>query len=92
LAALSATEAAAEMALGTISAEDYTRACLERGGDASSKQLRDLVAEGSRNSALRYLAARDGVLRYRAGLADILKDYDASLTPPAIRLSMRFGL
>jgi Asp-tRNA(Asn)/Glu-tRNA(Gln) amidotransferase A subunit family amidase len=52
-----------------------------RGGDASSKQLRDLVAEGSQTSALRYLAARDGALRYRAGLADILKDYDAILTP-----------
>ena len=52
-----------------------------RGGDASSKQLHDLVAEGSQTSALRYLAARDGALRYRAGLADILKDYDAILTP-----------
>ena len=58
-------------------------ALVERGGDASSKQLRDLVAEGSRNSALRYLSARDGALRYRAGLADILKDYDAILTPSA---------
>ena len=58
-------------------------ALVERGGDASSKQLRDLVAEGSRNSALRYLAARDGALRYRAGLADILNDYDAILTPAA---------
>jgi Asp-tRNA(Asn)/Glu-tRNA(Gln) amidotransferase A subunit family amidase len=54
-----------------------------RGGDASSKQLRDLIAEGSQNNALRYLAARDGALRYRAGLADILKDYDAILTPSA---------
>ena len=35
-------------------------ALVERGGDTSSKQLRDLVAEGSRNSALRYLTARDG--------------------------------
>ena len=58
-------------------------ALVERGGDASSKQLRDLVAEGSQTSALRYLAARDGALRYRAGLADILKDYDAILTPSA---------
>jgi len=58
-------------------------AMVERGGDASSKQLRDLVAEGSQTSALRYLAARDGALRYRAGLADILKDYDAILTPSA---------
>jgi Asp-tRNA(Asn)/Glu-tRNA(Gln) amidotransferase A subunit family amidase len=56
---------------------------VERGGDASSKQLRDLVAEGNQTSALRYLAARDNALRYRAGLADILKDYDAILTPAA---------
>jgi Asp-tRNA(Asn)/Glu-tRNA(Gln) amidotransferase A subunit family amidase len=58
-------------------------ALVERGGDASSKQLRDLVAEGRQNSALRYLAACDSALRYRAGLADILKDYDAILTPSA---------
>ncbi len=56
---------------------------VERGGDASSQQLRDLVAEGNQTKALRYLAARDGVLRYRAGLIDILKDYDAILTPSA---------
>jgi Asp-tRNA(Asn)/Glu-tRNA(Gln) amidotransferase A subunit family amidase len=58
-------------------------ALVERGGDASSKQLRDLVAEGSQTSAFRYLAARDGALHYRAGLIDILKDYDAILTPSA---------
>jgi Asp-tRNA(Asn)/Glu-tRNA(Gln) amidotransferase A subunit family amidase len=58
-------------------------ASVERGGDASSKQLRDLVAEGSQTSALRYLAARDGAKRYRAGLADILKGHDAILTPSA---------
>ena len=58
-------------------------ALVERGGDASSKQLRDLVVEGSQNTALRYLAARDGALRYRAGLAEILKDHDAILTPAA---------
>ena len=58
-------------------------ALVERGGDVSSKQLRDLVAEGSQTNALRYLAARDGAVRYRAALADILKDYDAILTPSA---------
>jgi Asp-tRNA(Asn)/Glu-tRNA(Gln) amidotransferase A subunit family amidase len=58
-------------------------ALVERGGDASSKQLRDLVAEGSQTSALRYLAARDGALRYRAGLADMLRDHDVILTPSA---------
>lgn len=58
-------------------------ALVERGGDASSKQLRDLVAEGSQTTALRYLAARDGAKRYRDGLTDILRDYDAILTPSA---------
>ena len=58
-------------------------ALVERGGDVSSKQLRDLVAEGNQTNALRYLAARDGAVRYRAGLSDILKDYDAILTPSA---------
>src|SRR5450631_3361700 len=58
-------------------------ALVERGGDASSKQLRDLVSEGSQTRALRYLAARDGALRYRTGLTDILKDCDAILTPSA---------
>ncbi|HET7849767.1 MAG TPA: amidase [Pseudolabrys sp.] len=51
-----------------------------RGGDASSKQLRDLLAEGGKNTAVRYLAARANVRRYAAGLADILKGYDAILT------------
>src|SRR5487761_2739879 len=58
-------------------------ALVERGGDVSSKQLRDLVAEGSQTNALRYLAARDGAVRYRAALSDILKGYDAILTPSA---------
>jgi Asp-tRNA(Asn)/Glu-tRNA(Gln) amidotransferase A subunit family amidase len=58
-------------------------ALVERGGDASSNQLRDLVAEGNQTNALRYLSARDNALRYRAGLADILKGYDAILTPAA---------
>jgi Asp-tRNA(Asn)/Glu-tRNA(Gln) amidotransferase A subunit family amidase len=52
-----------------------------RGGDASSKQLRDLLAEGSRNTAVRYLTARANARRYAAGLTDILKGYDAILTP-----------
>lgn len=56
-------------------------AIVARGGDASSQQLRDLLAEGSRTNALRYLAARKNASRYRAGLNDILKDYDAILTP-----------
>jgi Asp-tRNA(Asn)/Glu-tRNA(Gln) amidotransferase A subunit family amidase len=51
-----------------------------RGGDASSKQLRDLLAEGSKNTAVRYLAARANARRYAAGLAEVLKDYDAIIT------------
>lgn len=58
-------------------------ALVERGGDASSKQLRDLVAEGSRTNALRYLAARDNASRYAAGIGEILKRHDAILTPSA---------
>ena len=56
-------------------------AVVARGGDASSQQLRDLLAEGGRTNALRYLAARANASRFRAGLNDILKGYDAILTP-----------
>ncbi len=58
-------------------------ALVERGGDASSKQLRDLVAEGNQTKALRYLAARDNAKRYAAGISETLKQYDAILTPSA---------
>ncbi len=58
-------------------------ALVARGGDASSQQLRDLLAEGSRTNALRYLAARDNAPRYAAGVAEIFKQYDAILTPSA---------
>ena len=58
-------------------------ALVARGGDASSKQLRDLLAEGSQTNALRYLAARANAPRYAAGLGEIFKQYDAILTPSA---------
>ncbi len=58
-------------------------ALVERGGDASSQQLRDLLAEGRQTIAVRYLAARDSALRYAAGIAEIFKHYDAILTPSA---------
>ncbi len=58
-------------------------ALVARGGDASSQQLRDLLAEGGRTNALRYLAARDNAPRYAAGIAEIFKQYDAILTPSA---------
>jgi Asp-tRNA(Asn)/Glu-tRNA(Gln) amidotransferase A subunit family amidase len=53
-----------------------------KGSEASSsRQLRDLLAEGAATSAVRYLKARDNAGRYRAGLSRILADYDAILTP-----------
>jgi len=58
-------------------------ALVARGGEASSKQLRDLLAEGAQTSALRYLAARDNARRYAAGIGEIFKQYDAILTPSA---------
>ena len=58
-------------------------AVVDRGGEASSKQLRDFLAEGRDVSAVRYLAARDNARRYAAGIAEIFKQYDAILTPAA---------
>ena len=58
-------------------------AVVDRGGEASSKQLRDFLAEGRGVSAVRYLAARDNARRYTAGIAEIFKQYDAILTPAA---------
>ncbi len=58
-------------------------AVVDRGGEASSKQLRDFLAEGRGVSAVRYLAARDNARRYAAGIAEIFKQYDAILTPAA---------
>jgi Asp-tRNA(Asn)/Glu-tRNA(Gln) amidotransferase A subunit family amidase len=58
-------------------------AVVDRGGEASSKQLRDFLAEGRNVSAVRYLAARDNARRYAAGIAEIFKQYDAILTPAA---------
>ena len=54
---------------------------VERGGDASSKQLRDFLAEGRQVSAVRYLAARAAARRYAAGITETFKEYDAILTP-----------
>ncbi|HEY5379446.1 MAG TPA: amidase [Pseudolabrys sp.] len=58
-------------------------ALVERGGEASSKQLRDLLAEGGKTDALRYLAAQSNAKRYALGLDEIFKKYDAILTPSA---------
>jgi Asp-tRNA(Asn)/Glu-tRNA(Gln) amidotransferase A subunit family amidase len=56
-------------------------AVVERGGEASSRQLRDFLAEGRGVTAVRYLAARDNARRYAAGLDEIFKQFDAILTP-----------
>jgi Asp-tRNA(Asn)/Glu-tRNA(Gln) amidotransferase A subunit family amidase len=67
-----------------VMATDMTHnlnAVVERGGAASSQQLRDKLAEGSEVSALRYLAARDNARRYASGFAEIFKEYDAIITP-----------
>jgi Asp-tRNA(Asn)/Glu-tRNA(Gln) amidotransferase A subunit family amidase len=48
---------------------------------ASSKVLRDLLAEGRAVSAVRYLAARADAQRYAAGIGEIFKEYDAIITP-----------
>jgi Asp-tRNA(Asn)/Glu-tRNA(Gln) amidotransferase A subunit family amidase len=58
-------------------------ALVERGGEASSQQLRDLLAEGGKTNALRYLAASEHAKRYAIGLNEIFKEYDAILTPSA---------
>ena len=58
-------------------------ALVERGGEASSKTLRDIIAEGRGVAATRYLEARDNGRRYAAGLGEIFKQYDAILTPAA---------
>ncbi len=58
-------------------------AAVDRGGEASSKTLRDFLAEGREVPALRYLAARDNARRYAAGISEIFKQYDAILTPAA---------
>jgi Asp-tRNA(Asn)/Glu-tRNA(Gln) amidotransferase A subunit family amidase len=55
----------------------------ERGGEGSSQQLCDMLAEGSQTTAVRYLTARSNARRYAAGLTEILNDCDAIVTLPA---------
>jgi Asp-tRNA(Asn)/Glu-tRNA(Gln) amidotransferase A subunit family amidase len=60
-------------------------AMIARGGDSgSSEALRALLAEGAQTSAVRYLGARDNALRYRRGIADLLADFDAIITPATV--------
>lgn len=58
---------------------------VERGSpDASSKQLRELLDEGRRVTAVDYLAAHDLRPRLHASLAPIFDYYDAIITPASI--------
>jgi Asp-tRNA(Asn)/Glu-tRNA(Gln) amidotransferase A subunit family amidase len=54
-----------------------------RGGEASSRALCAIIAEGREVSAVRYLTAHDAARRYKAGLAEVFTQYDAILTPAA---------
>jgi Asp-tRNA(Asn)/Glu-tRNA(Gln) amidotransferase A subunit family amidase len=64
-------------------------AVVERGGDASSQALRDLLAEGRAVNAVRYLEARIAARRYEAGIAEIFKEYDAIITPATAGVAPR---
>ncbi|MCW5703743.1 MAG: amidase [Bradyrhizobium sp.] len=54
---------------------------IARGPDRASQQVRDFVAEGKANAAVRYLEARDAARSYAAGLTTLFDRYDAILTP-----------
>jgi Asp-tRNA(Asn)/Glu-tRNA(Gln) amidotransferase A subunit family amidase len=54
---------------------------VDRGGEASSAILRQLLEEGRRVTASQYAAAMADARRWRAELAEILTGYDAILTP-----------
>jgi len=57
-------------------------AMIARGDDTqSSETLRSFLAEGRKIPAVRYLEARDRAAVYRDGIAGILADYDAIITP-----------
>ncbi|MFO7298541.1 MAG: amidase family protein, partial [Pseudomonadota bacterium] len=58
---------------------------VERGGpDKSSQQLRDILDEGRRVTAVDYLAAHDLGPRLHASLSPIFDYYDAIITPASI--------
>ena len=57
---------------------------VERAPDKASAKIRELIAEGSATTAVRYLQARDNAPRYAVGLAEIFKAYDAIITPATI--------
>nr|WP_246700521.1 amidase [Variibacter gotjawalensis] len=56
-------------------------AAVDASGEASSKQLHELIAQGRGYSAERYLGALGNVQRMRASLAGLFERYYAVLTP-----------
>jgi Asp-tRNA(Asn)/Glu-tRNA(Gln) amidotransferase A subunit family amidase len=59
-------------------------AVVERGGEAISKALRDLVAEGHKVPGPRYLAALSEAKALAAGLDDLFADFSAIITPASV--------
>ncbi len=64
-------------------------AIVERGGDAASKTLRDLLAEGRKVSAVDYFAALDEARWLGAAMARYFDVYDAIITPATIGVAPR---
>jgi Asp-tRNA(Asn)/Glu-tRNA(Gln) amidotransferase A subunit family amidase len=62
---------------------------VERGGEASSRTIREFLEEGKTVSAVRYLAARQQARRYAAGLGEYFDIYDAILTPAVAGVAPR---
>jgi Asp-tRNA(Asn)/Glu-tRNA(Gln) amidotransferase A subunit family amidase len=54
-----------------------------RGGDVPSQTLKDMIAEGRRVPATRYLEALSQAKQYGRSLSDFFEYYDAILTPAA---------
>jgi Asp-tRNA(Asn)/Glu-tRNA(Gln) amidotransferase A subunit family amidase len=60
-------------------------AMIARGDETqSSETLRAVLAEGRQIGAVRYLEARDKAVLYRDGIAGVLSDYDAIITPATV--------
>jgi Asp-tRNA(Asn)/Glu-tRNA(Gln) amidotransferase A subunit family amidase len=57
---------------------------VDKGGDASSQRLRDLIKRGREHTATHYLKALANARRYAQGLATMFDEYDAILTPSTI--------
>jgi Asp-tRNA(Asn)/Glu-tRNA(Gln) amidotransferase A subunit family amidase len=55
----------------------------------ASATLKDFLAEGRKVPAVRYLEALDEARRYRAGLAEVFKYFDAILTPATAGVAPR---